>query len=119
MDVGLEKFTDVTKEAGIYQSNLGFGLGLAVADFNNDGWNDIYIGNDFFENDYYYVNNGNGTFTESGARHFNHYSRFSMGNDVADYNNDGQLDIITVDMLPNNEKVLKVMGAMKMRRFTS
>jgi hypothetical protein len=111
MDVGLEKFTDVTKEAGIYQSNLGFGLGLAVADFNNDGWNDIYIGNDFFENDYYYVNNGNGTFTESGARHFNHYSRFSMGNDVADYNNDGQLDIITVDMLPNNEKVLKSYGS--------
>jgi hypothetical protein len=111
MSAGLQRFTDVTKEAGIYQSNLGFGLGIAVADFNNDGWNDIYVGNDFFENDYYYVNNGNGTFSESGAKHFNHYSRFSMGNDVADYNNDGQLDIITVDMLPNDEKVLKSYGS--------
>ncbi len=104
-------FTDVSKQAGIYQSNLGYGLGLAVADLNNDGWEDIYIGNDFHENDYYYVNNGNGTFTESGAKHFNHYSRFSMGNDIADYNNDGQLDIITVDMLPQEEKILKTYGS--------
>ena len=64
------RFTDISKQAGIYQSNLGYGLGLAVADFNNDGWDDIYIGNDFHENDYYYLNNGNGTFTESGAEHF-------------------------------------------------
>ena len=60
-------------QAGIYQSNLGYGLGIAVADMNNDGWDDIYVGNDFHENDYYYVNNGNGTFTESGAKHFSHY----------------------------------------------
>ena len=105
------KFTDVSAKAGIYQSNLGYGLGLAIADINNDGWDDIYIGNDFHENDYYYVNNGNGTFTESGAKHFNHYSRFSMGNDVADYNNDGQLDVITVDMLPSDEKILKTYGS--------
>src|SRR6185436_5556491 len=84
------KFTDVSGSAGIYQSNLGYGLGLAVADINNDGWEDVYVGNDFHENDYYYINNGNGTFTESGTRHFRHYSRFSMGNDAADYNNDGQ-----------------------------
>ncbi|HCL83061.1 MAG TPA: RNA-binding protein, partial [Chitinophagaceae bacterium] len=61
------KFTDVTAQAGIYQSSLGYGLGISVADMNNDGWDDIYIGNDFHENDYYYVNNGNGTFSESGA----------------------------------------------------
>jgi hypothetical protein len=105
------KFTDVSKQSGIYQSNLGYGLGLAIADINNDGWDDIYVGNDFHENDYYYVNNGNGTFTESGAAHFRHYSRFSMGNDVADYNNDGQLDLITVDMLPPDEKTLKTYGS--------
>ncbi|MBL7724509.1 MAG: VCBS repeat-containing protein [Chitinophagaceae bacterium] len=105
------KFIDVSKEAGIYQSNLGYGLGIAIADINNDGWEDIYIGNDFHENDYYYINNGNGTFAESGAKHFNHYSRFSMGNDVADYNNDGQLDVVTVDMLPPDEKILKTYGS--------
>lgn len=105
------KFTDVSAQAGIYQSNLGYGLGIAIADMNNDGWDDIYIGNDFHENDYYYINNGNGTFTESGAAHFRHYSRFSMGNDVADYNNDGQPDVVTVDMLPYDEAVLKTYGS--------
>ncbi len=105
------KYTDVSKGAGIYQSNLGYGLGIAIADFNNDGWDDIYVGNDFHENDYYYLNNGNGTFTESGAKHFSHYSRFSMGNDVGDFNNDGQMDLITVDMLPPDEKTLKTYGS--------
>ncbi len=105
------RFTDVTAEAGIYQSSLGYGLGVSVADMNNDGWDDIYIGNDFHENDYYYINNGNGTFTESGAQHFGHYSRFSMGNDIADYNNDGQPDIVTVDMLPADERTLKTYGS--------
>lgn len=106
-----KKFTDVSSQAGIYQSNLGYGLGLAIADINNDGWDDIYVGNDFHENDYYYVNNRNGTFSEEGAAHFRHYSRFSMGNDVADYNNDGQLDVITVDMLPPDEKTVKTYGS--------
>lgn len=105
------KFTDVTAASGIYQSNLGYGLGISIGDLNNDGWDDIYIGNDFHENDYYYVNQQNGTFKEVGADHFGHYSRFSMGNDIADYNNDGQLDVITVDMLPPDEKTLKTYGS--------
>lgn len=105
------KFTDVTAMAGISQSSLGYGLGLAIADFNNDGWEDIYVGNDFHENDYYYINNGKGGFTERGADHFRHYSRFSMGNDAADYDNDGQLDLITVDMLPPDEKTVKTYGS--------
>ena len=111
MNTASKTFTDVSPKAGIYQSSLGYGLGIAIADLNNDGWDDIYIGNDFHENDYYYINNGNGTFTESGAKHFKHYSRFSMGNDIADYNNDGQLDVLTVDMLPPDEKTLKTYGS--------
>ncbi len=105
------KFTDVSSQAGIYQSSLGYGLGVSVADLNNDGFDDIYVGNDFHENDYYYINNGDGTFTESGASHFGHYSRFSMGNDIADYNNDDQPDVITVDMLPPDEKTVKTYGS--------
>ena len=114
-------FTDVSKEAKISQSNLGYGLGISVADFNNDGWEDIYVGNDFHENDYYYINQKNGTFRDEGADHFGHYSRFSMGNDAADYNNDGQIDLATVDMLPPDEKTMKTYGSdehFDTRRFT-
>jgi hypothetical protein len=111
LNTATKRFTDVSAQAGIYQSSLGYGLGISVADMNNDGWEDIYVGNDFHENDYYYLNNGNGTFTESGSKHFNHFSRFSMGNDVADYNNDGQMDVVTVDMLPPDEKTLKTYGS--------
>lgn len=107
---GKRRFTDVSAQAGLYQSSLCYGLGVGVADLNNDGWEDIYIGNDFHENDYYYINNGDGSFRESGAAHFSHYSRYSMGNDIADFNNDGQPDIVTVDMLPGDEKTLKTYG---------
>ncbi|MBW8242202.1 VCBS repeat-containing protein [Muricauda oceani] len=101
------KFTDVSEEAGIYGGINGYGLGLAVADFNQDGYPDIYVGNDFHEDDYYYLNNGNGTFTESLKKYFGHTSRFSMGNDVADINNDGRPDFLSLDMLPEDEVALK------------
>jgi len=103
-------FTDVSAAAGLYRSSLCYGLGVSVADLNNDGWEDIYVGNDFHENDFYYINNGNGTFTESGAAHFRHYSRYSMGNDIADFDNDGNLDVVTADMLPGEEHTLKTYG---------
>ena len=102
-----DKFTDVSEESGIYGGINGYGLGLAISDFNQDGYPDIYVGNDFHEDDYYYLNNGDGTFTESGAHYFGHTSRFSMGSDVADINHDGWPDLISLDMLPENEKVLK------------
>ncbi len=88
-------FTDVSEEAGIYGGINGYGLGIAVADFNLDGYPDLYIGNDFHEDDYYYINNGDGTFTEDLKNHFGHTSRFSMGSDVADLNHDGWPDLIT------------------------
>lgn len=100
-------FTDVSEEAGIYGGINGYGLGIAVSDFNQDGYPDLYIGNDFHEDDYYYLNNGNGTFKESLKNSFGHTSRFSMGSDVADLNHDGFTDIISLDMLADDEKVLK------------
>ena len=102
-----DHFTDVTKGSGIYSSALGYGLGVGVADLNHDGYDDIYVSNDFHENDYYYVNQGNGTFKEMNNEAFGHESKFSMGNDIADINNDGWPDIMTVDMLPEDEEVLK------------
>ncbi|WP_298310455.1 VCBS repeat-containing protein [uncultured Aquimarina sp.] len=100
-------FTDVSAEAGIFGGGNGYGLGIATADFNNDGYTDIYVSNDFHEDDYYYINNGDGTFSESLKERFGHTSRFSMGNDVADINHDGYADIITLDMTPDEETVLK------------
>lgn len=100
-------FTDVTEEAGIFGGPNGYGLGLAIADFNQDGYPDIYVGNDFHEDDYYYINNGDGTFTDKMRTSFGHTSKFSMGNDVADINNDGLPDIFTLDMNAEDEKVLK------------
>ncbi|AQG81272.1 VCBS repeat-containing protein [Spirosoma montaniterrae] len=101
------KFQNVSEKAGIYGAAMGYGLGISVADINNDGWEDLYISNDFHEDDYYYINNRNGTFTESIKQAFQHTSRFSMGNDVADVNNDGFADVVTLDMYPEDETIEK------------
>lgn len=100
-------FEDVSEKAGVFGGANGYGLGIAVADFNLDGYSDIYVCNDFHEDDYYYLNNGDGTFTESMKKYFGHSSRFSMGVDAADINHDGFSDLMTLDMLPEDEKVLK------------
>ncbi len=100
-------FTDVSEQAGIYGGVNGYGLGVAAADFNQDGYPDIYVSNDFHEDDYYYLNNGDGTFSEKLKDYFGHTSRFSMGNDVADINHDALPDILSLDMLPEDEAVLK------------
>jgi len=102
-----DKFVDVSEKANIYGGINGYGLGVAISDFNLDGYPDIYIGNDFHEDDYLYINNGDGTFNEQGKKAFTYTSRFSMGNDVADINHDGYPDLISLDMLPNDEEVLK------------
>lgn len=101
------QFVEVTQEAGIYSSRIGFGLGVAVSDVNKDGWPDLYISNDFHENDYLYLNQGDGTFKEQAARLLGHTSTFSMGSDIADFNNDGWTDILSLDMKPADEAVLK------------
>ncbi len=95
-----DTFTDVSEEAGIYGSIIGFGLGVSVGDVNQDGWPDIFVSNDFFERDYLYMNNGDGTFTENLPGQMRSISAASMGADMADVNNDGYLDIFVTDMLP-------------------
>lgn len=100
-------FTDVTKQTGINSSAIGYGLGICVADINLDGWPDIYIGNDFHENDYLYINQKNGTFKEVLNDKMMHTSQFSMGVDVADINNDGYPEVISMDMLPSDPYILK------------
>jgi len=101
------KFVDVSDKAGIYGSEIGFGLGVTVGDVNNDGWEDIYVSNDFFERDYLYINQHDGTFKEVINAAMGHISQGSMGSDMADINNDGYLDIFTTEMLPEADYRLK------------
>lgn len=96
------RFTDVSKKAGIVQNPLTFGLGIAIADINLDGWPDVYVTNDYNEPDYIYVNNHDGTFAERSKQYVRHMAHFSMGVDIADFNNDGFPDILTLDMLPRD-----------------
>ncbi|WP_317195087.1 VCBS repeat-containing protein [Algoriphagus oliviformis] len=96
------KFVEVTEKAGISSSSLSYGLGVSVADINGDGWPDIYVGNDYSMPDYLYINQKNGKFKDEIQSMLDHVSHFSMGNDIADINNDGLLDILTLDMLPED-----------------
>lgn len=102
-----DHFSDVSKEAGIYGSVIGFGLGVTVGDINKDGWSDIYVSNDFFERDYLYMNNGNGTFKECLPDQMRSISGASMGADLADINNDSYPDIFVTEMLPHENARLK------------
>jgi len=101
------RFTEVTMTAGIKSTVIGYGLGIAVGDIDLDGWPDIYIGNDFHEDDYLYFNQRNGTFRESLRSQIMHTSQFSMGVDIADVDNDGWSDIFSLDMLPEDPYILK------------
>lgn len=106
-------FVDVSAESGIYQGIIGYGLGLSISDINNDGYPDIYVGNDFFENDYLYLNQKDGTFLEiisQDDKKLGHTTHYSMGNSIADLNNDGLMDILSVDMLPEDLETYKTSG---------
>lgn len=112
------KFTDVSKESGIIDNAIGFGLGIAIGDMNNDGWPDILVGHDYSEKDHLYINQKDGTYKEAIKKATNHISNFSMGNDIGDINNDGLLDFISVDMVSNNNYDLKTnMSGMNPQRF--
>lgn len=100
-------FTNVSKEAGILKE--GYGLGVSIADLNQDGWPDVYVSNDYLSNDLLYLNNQNGTFNDQAAAVFKHTSYSAMGNDVADFNNDAYPDIVAVDMLPPDNRRRKLM----------
>ncbi len=100
-------FVDVSEKAGIYGSVIGFGLGVTVGDVNNDGWEDIYVSNDFFERDYLYINNQDGTFSEKLTESIGSISGASMGADMADIDNDGAADIFVTEMLPSEYERLK------------
>jgi hypothetical protein len=104
-------YVDVSAAAGVYGSEIGLGLGVAVSDVNRDGWPDLYVSNDFFERDYLYLNNGDGTFRELLEQEMPYISYASMGLDVADIDNDGWPDVYVTDMLPEDEYRLKTMSS--------
>jgi hypothetical protein len=103
------KFTEVSNEAGIHGSGLNFGLSASISDFNNDRWPDIYVTNDYDEQDFCYINNRDGTFREVSHQIFNHLSKFGMGSDIADVNNDALPDIFVADMLPPDNRRQKLL----------
>ncbi len=100
-------FTDISGETGIYGSKIGFGLGVSIGDINHDGWPDIYVANDYFERDYLYINNKDGTFTESLEDQLREISLGAMGADMADLNNDGYPEIFVTEMTPQGNERLK------------
>ena len=103
------KFEDFSDRAGLYNSSFTYGLGAGIADINSDGRPDIYISNDYSAPDYLYINNGDGTFTDQLKSQIGHTSLYSMGNDIADVNNDGLADIFTLDMLPEDNRRQKLL----------
>jgi hypothetical protein len=105
------KFVDVSATAGIYTSQIGFGLGVTIGDFNGDGWEDIYVSNDFFERDYLYFNNHNGTFTEDLESSMPEISLGSMGADFADIDNDGKPDLFVSEMMPASIARIRTAGS--------
>lgn len=105
------RYVDATKGSGIYSSALGYGLGVVVSDTNMDGWPDIYVGNDFHENDFLYINQKDGTFKDVLEQSMQQTSRYTMGVDFGDFNNDGYPDLIAADMLPQDPKILKASQA--------
>ncbi|MDZ7936112.1 MAG: VCBS repeat-containing protein [Emticicia sp.] len=106
-NIGNNTFRDVSEKAGIH--HFGMSLGLSIADFNNDGWDDVYVGNDFLANDLLYLNNKNGTFSQKSEQSMGHHSQSTMGSDAADINNDGLVDLLSVDMMPSDYQSLKKM----------
>jgi hypothetical protein len=102
-----DHFTDVSEKAGIYGSVIGFGLGVTVGDVDKDGWPDIYVSNDFFERDYLYINNHDGTFKETLTEQLRSISGASMGADLADLNNDAWPELFVTEMLPQTNERIK------------